>query len=91
VVEVGLLFGGETASGDLLNDTWVFNFESCVWKPVEPLGEPPCSRKLHSLTQLPCGNRIALFGGYGCCRREMVWLIAYLNDVQTWWKDTIEW
>ena len=54
-----LLFGGEDAGGELLNDLSIFN--ETDWNPASPANSPD-ARQGHTMVTLPDGQ-VMLFGG----------------------------
>ncbi|MBS0198156.1 MAG: immunoglobulin domain-containing protein [Planctomycetes bacterium] len=61
---VVVLFGGETATGTRLQDTWEFNVSTGVWTLRSSGGAgAPAARRGHTLTFDPALNRTVLFGG----------------------------
>jgi hypothetical protein len=71
-----VLFGGLTASGERLNDTWEWDGE--VWTQVADTG--PIPRWAHAITFDSVHQRIVLFGGYS----PVLGLNIYLNDTWEW-------
>jgi N-acetylneuraminic acid mutarotase len=74
-----ILFGGSDGyTGETLNDTWVYNFETNAWTEMQPATSPP-PHHFAAMTYHPLADRVILFGGYNIQADE------YLND--TWAYD----
>lgn len=58
-----LVFGGETATGQLLNDMYSLHVERLEWRHVTyKAGPVPCPRLLHSATAISSTAMVVLFG-----------------------------
>lgn len=57
------VFGGVTVDGNLLNDVWTFDQDSCSWTQVSCYGNQPSPRQGTSACASEDGRRIYVFGG----------------------------
>lgn len=56
-----LLFGGVTSNGEFKNDLWIFNILQLKWEKINPKGDIPCPRELHSAVLWK--KHLIIFGG----------------------------
>jgi len=68
-----LLFGGRSAAGAQLADTWIFEFATHTWREVVASG--PGGRQAHALIYDPAQDAVVLVGGV-------------TDDGDTWLNDT---
>jgi Galactose oxidase, central domain len=79
-----ILFGGMLASTYTeLNDTWAYDPATNAWTNLDPTGDVPQSRCLHSMAYDPTTGKVILFGGssHGGCLGD-IW--AYDSAANTW-------
>eukprot|EP00249_Psilotum_nudum_P002665 c15789_g2_i1 orf=215-2338(-) len=77
-----LLFGGEGAKGQKLNDLYMLDLNSLMWLPLQATGSVPCPRSKHVAAMH--GNQFLLvFGGASKSRA--------LNDLYALDFETMEW
>jgi hypothetical protein len=58
-----ILFGGsDLMTGDPLNDTWAYDYESNSWVMLAPTLSPP-THNFHDMVYHPLAHRIVMFGG----------------------------
>ncbi|MEM7244434.1 MAG: hypothetical protein AAF533_03780 [Acidobacteriota bacterium] len=74
-----LLFGGEDAAGNLLDDEWHRNCSVC-WASVQSATVPP-ARRSHAMAKDSANGQVVLFGGLGAS--------GLLGD--TWVHDGTDW
>ncbi|OWA37288.1 hypothetical protein B9G55_04280 [Saccharibacillus sp. O16] len=60
-----LMFGGENAAGNLLNDTWLWDGTQQSWNEVMGLSPQPSARKSSVMAYDPTSQQVLLFGGEG--------------------------
>src|SRR5437667_94240 len=58
-----ILFGG-SGNGDVLNDTWAYDFNMNTWTDMDPAVRPP-PRYGHAMAYDLQSDRVILFSGYG--------------------------
>ena len=59
-----IVFGGQNANGQMLNDVWVLGLSGAPgWWKLNPTGTPPAPRKGHSAVYDVGNNRMIVFGG----------------------------
>jgi hypothetical protein len=87
------IFGGEQEDGQQglrkLNDLWVYDIETQIWKPELMFGDVPGPRSGHSTCTV--GDRIYLYGGKG---PDQLYRDFYIFDsIDRTWKQitTVEW
>ncbi|MEI6309141.1 MAG: kelch repeat-containing protein [bacterium] len=77
-----ILFGGLDDYGNLLNDTWAYDYISNTWTNRNPINSPP-ARDFHAITYDSQSNEMILFGGWGNSGRlNDTW--AYNYATNTW-------
>ena len=81
-----VVFGGEHANGTLLNDLWVFNVSSRIWKRMEANNNPP---GLASHCSSVVDDKIIIFGGKYMPRKDV--LAAYSGFVFHLKLKTLSW
>jgi hypothetical protein len=59
---VVVLFGGQTPSGPIANDTWIYHYPSNTWKQIETESSPS-ARYLAQIAYDPEARRTVVFGG----------------------------
>lgn len=57
-----VVFGGEDAAGNVLDDTWEWDPGTNTWTQITPISTPP-ARRFSSMAELP-GAGIVMFGGW---------------------------
>lgn len=55
------MMGGVNQNDIPLGDVWRLDLSRLEWRTVEPDGDPPCARSLH--TSVVCSDRFYVFGG----------------------------
>jgi N-acetylneuraminic acid mutarotase len=58
-----ILFGGLDGTGLYLNDTWAYDPAAGSWDMLDPAGDLPSKRSLHTMVYDVAGGRAILFGG----------------------------
>jgi hypothetical protein len=58
-----VLFGGFN-SGIYYGDTWVFNASTNKWKKMNPSGNVPIGRNVHSMATIYGTDKVLMFGGH---------------------------
>ena len=80
-----ILFGGSNGfTGETLNETWAFDFETKMWTRMEPAVSPP-PHHFAAMAYHPLADRVVLFGGYDIYPnvvRNDTWTYDY--DMNTW-------
>ncbi len=71
------MFGGYSASGAALNDTWVWDGKQ--WSQKSP-ATSPSARLHHAMAFDAARGQVVLFGG----QTSLVGFVTYLNDTWTW-------
>jgi N-acetylneuraminic acid mutarotase len=79
-----LMFGGDQANGNELNDLWSFQLPLGPWTLETPSGGPPAVRRNHSAVWNPGAAEMLVFGGFcgPSCSYNDVW--SYSVNTNTW-------
>lgn len=81
-----ILFGGSDGNtGETLNDTWAFDFESNTWAEMRPATSPP-PHHFAAMAYHPFAGRVILFGGYNIQTDESLndtWAYDYTSNTWT--------
>jgi hypothetical protein len=84
-----ILFGGATALGGALNDTWAYDARTNAWTNLKPTSAPS-AREYARLVYLPAQGRSALYGGVDYPDETNVsaetWFYEYASN--TWTRFT---
>ncbi|OMJ89424.1 hypothetical protein SteCoe_8423 [Stentor coeruleus] len=72
------IFGGNSTS-DYLNDVWLFDLESGVFKEISSSFYAPNSRSMHQMVTL--GNELYIFGGKNS---DKLYFLNRFNDLQAY-------
>lgn len=64
------IFGGKDDDNNKLNDTWKFNFKTCIWTPIMCQEEPPLPRSGHA-SQVYNERFMIVYGGIFFVTREL--------------------
>ncbi|KAL8443280.1 hypothetical protein Emag_005954 [Eimeria magna] len=86
-----LLFGGKTATGEILNDSWFYRTQTSQWTRINFKGKPPSARCHHAAAYSATTRSFFISGGQGVDGEALQGTYELTDDINMFDAEVSSW